>query len=53
MLKSSFLPALPDLVVDEKEIERTSYIDNIPMANLQCAMEENCLSSTAYDRTRP
>lgn len=43
---------LPDLVVDEKEIERTSYIDNIAMSNLQCALEENCLSSTAYDRTR-
>lgn len=45
--------SLPDLVVDEKEIERTSYIDNIAMSNLQCALEENCLSSSAYDRSRP
>ncbi|XP_013779229.1 lysyl oxidase homolog 2A-like [Limulus polyphemus] len=39
---------LPDLVPDEKEIERSTYLEDRELLYLQCAMEENCLASHAY-----
>ncbi|XP_056136180.1 protein-lysine 6-oxidase-like [Lampris incognitus] len=40
---------LPDLVPDPYYIQIASYIQRLPMYNLRCAAEENCLaSSSAY-----
>jgi lysyl oxidase-like protein 2/3/4 len=38
----------PDLTWDIKELASTLEIRNFPMVALQCAKEENCLSSSAY-----
>jgi lysyl oxidase-like protein 2/3/4 len=40
---------LADLLLDMTVIERTSHLQDVPMFQLQCAMEENCLSKTAYE----
>lgn len=37
----------PDLVLNSHAVEATTYIEDRPMFMLQCAHEENCLSSTA------
>lgn len=39
---------LPDLVPDPYSIQAGAYAQRVPMYNLRCAAEENCLSSTAY-----
>ncbi|XP_016374221.1 protein-lysine 6-oxidase-like, partial [Sinocyclocheilus rhinocerous] len=39
---------LPDLVGDPYYIQASAYVQSIPMYNLRCAAEENCLASTAY-----
>ncbi|XP_056445229.1 protein-lysine 6-oxidase isoform X1 [Gadus chalcogrammus] len=39
---------LPDLVPDPYYIQSSAYVQRVPMYNLRCAGEENCLSSSAY-----
>lgn len=39
---------LPDLVPDPYYIQASTYVQRVPMYNLRCAAEENCLASTAY-----
>lgn len=39
---------LPDLVPDAYYIQSSVYVQRVPMYNLRCAAEENCLSSSAY-----
>ncbi|XP_023235685.1 lysyl oxidase homolog 2-like [Centruroides sculpturatus] len=43
---------LPDLVPDEVELERSTYLEDRELFFLQCAMEENCLARTAYQMDR-
>lgn len=43
---------LPDLVPDEVEVERSAYLEDRQLLYLQCAMEENCLASAAYQLDR-
>ncbi|CAH0721254.1 unnamed protein product, partial [Brenthis ino] len=40
---------LADLVLDTTAIEMTAHLQDVPMFQLQCAMEENCLSKSAYE----
>ncbi|CAL9707728.1 unnamed protein product [Knipowitschia caucasica] len=39
---------LPDLVPDPTYLQSGSYIQRVPMYNLRCAAEENCLASSAH-----
>ncbi|KAG7512152.1 protein-lysine 6-oxidase-like [Solea senegalensis] len=39
---------LPDLVPDPYYVQASAYAQRVPMYNLRCAAEENCLSSSAY-----
>uniref|UniRef100_A0A7N6B1M7 Lysyl oxidase homolog n=1 Tax=Anabas testudineus TaxID=64144 RepID=A0A7N6B1M7_ANATE len=42
---------LPDLVPDPYYIQIATYVQRVPMYNLRCAAEENCLaSSSAYSQ---
>ncbi|XP_026729832.1 lysyl oxidase homolog 3 [Trichoplusia ni] len=40
---------LADLILDTTTIERTAHLQDAMMYMLQCAMEENCLSRSAYE----
>ncbi|VVC94602.1 unnamed protein product, partial [Leptidea sinapis] len=40
---------LSDLLLDTNAIERSAHLQDAPMFQLQCAMEENCLSKSAYE----
>lgn len=50
----SFIIDLPDLVPSLSQFERSlrnyPYVDRLPMYYLTCALEENCLSSSANGR---
>lgn len=41
--------SLADLIIDHQELMRTAYLEDKAMFFLQCAMEENCVASTAYE----
>lgn len=45
----------PDLELGLRDIEQTAYLASVPMNELTCAMEENCVSADAYiiRRTNP
>ncbi|XP_026130376.1 protein-lysine 6-oxidase-like [Carassius auratus] len=43
-----FQHGLPDLVGDPYYIQASAYVQSVPMYNLRCAAEENCLASSAY-----
>ncbi|MBN3310687.1 LYOX oxidase, partial [Amia calva] len=43
-----FQNGLPDLVPDPYYIQASTYVQRMPMYNLRCAAEENCLASSAY-----
>ncbi|XP_014206670.1 lysyl oxidase homolog 2 [Copidosoma floridanum] len=43
---------LADLVLDHWELERTAHLEDRPLYWLQCAMEENCVASQAYELRR-
>ncbi|TRY68043.1 hypothetical protein DNTS_003629 [Danionella cerebrum] len=43
-----FQYGLPDLVGDPYYIQASAYVQRVPMYNLRCAAEENCLASSAY-----
>lgn len=43
-LHCSVLSGLPDLVPDPYYIQASAYVQSVPMYNLRCAAEENCLS---------
>lgn len=40
---------LPDLIINVDEIQRSAYLEDRSIMFLQCAMEENCLSRSAYE----
>lgn len=40
----SVVSGLPDLVPDPYYIQASAYVQSVPMYNLRCAAEENCLS---------
>ncbi|XP_053619425.1 lysyl oxidase homolog 2B [Plodia interpunctella] len=39
---------LADLQLDTNALEISAHLEDVPMYMLQCAMEENCLSKSAY-----
>ncbi|XP_060530053.1 lysyl oxidase homolog 3 [Cylas formicarius] len=43
---------VPDLIIDHNEISRTAHLEDKQMFFLQCAMEENCVASSAYEVQR-
>ncbi|XP_028847204.1 protein-lysine 6-oxidase [Denticeps clupeoides] len=47
-----FQHGLPDLVADPYYIQASAYVQRVPMYNLRCAAEENCLASSAYRGVR-
>lgn len=48
----SCVTMMADLVIDEIELQTTAHLEDRPMYFLQCAMEENCVASQAYEIQR-
>lgn len=48
----SCIPTMADLVIDHLELIRTAHLEDKQMFFLTCAMEENCVASTAYEIQR-
>lgn len=44
--------AMADLVFQHVDLEQSAHLEDRPMYWLQCAMEENCLASAAYEVQR-
>jgi len=40
---------MADMVLDYEELSRTAHLEDRQLFFLQCAMEENCLASRAYE----
>ena len=49
-LSTSPRSEMADLVPDMHELMRSVHLEDKQLFFLQCAMEENCLSSTAYEK---
>lgn len=43
---------IADLVFDHTELAQSAHLADVPLFLLQCAMEENCLASRAYEIQR-
>lgn len=43
---------IADLVFDHEELTQSAHLEDRPLLFLQCAMEENCLASRAYEIQR-
>ena len=43
-----YIAVLPDLVPNATMLEVSTYLDDVPMYYLSCAMEENCAAPSAY-----
>ncbi|KAL1492082.1 hypothetical protein ABEB36_012577 [Hypothenemus hampei] len=41
--------SLPDIVIDHQELANSAYLQDLQMFYMQCAMEENCAASSAYE----
>ncbi|XP_023029009.2 lysyl oxidase homolog 2 [Leptinotarsa decemlineata] len=41
--------SMADLIIDHMELMSSAHLDDKQMFFLQCAMEENCVASTAYE----
>lgn len=48
----SFSLALPDLVLDTDLLKSHMEMNMLPLFSLRCAMEENCLASSAARQLR-
>lgn len=48
----SCVTLMSDLVFNYEELEQTVHLEDRPMYFLQCAMEENCLATEAYEIQR-
>lgn len=44
----SCVERIPDLVIDHLDLMKSAHLEDKQMYYLQCAMEENCMASSAY-----
>ena len=48
----TFSIGLPDLVPDPTYIQASTYVQRVPMYNLRCASEENCLARYCEEKKK-